>query len=73
MDVPLPGMIDHSGSNLDKPPNDRVYGWLDPLAPECRIPNHVKQIIRKTPDEKPGLIGCKAIKLLTSITSPSFL
>jgi hypothetical protein len=26
---------------------------LDALAPECRIPNHVQQIVGKTSDEKP--------------------
>ena len=31
VDVPLPGMIDHPGSNLDEPPDDRVYGWFDAL------------------------------------------
>ena len=59
MDIPLPGMVDHSGPNLYKPPDDRVYGRLDALAPERRIPDHVEQIIGKTSDEKPCLIGCK--------------
>ena len=54
-------MVDHSGSNLYKPPDDRVYGWLDALAPERRIPDHVEQVIGKTSDEKPCLIGCKAM------------
>jgi len=53
------GMIDHSCANLYTPPDDRVYGWLDALAPECRIPNHVEQIVGNTSDEKPCLISCK--------------
>ena len=61
MDVPPPGMVHHPGPNLHKPSDDRVYGRLDSLAPECRIPNHVEQIVGKTSDEKPGLIGCKAM------------
>ena len=54
-------MIDHHGVNLDEPPDDRVYGWLDALAPECRVPNQVEQIVGKTSDEKPCLIGCKPV------------
>jgi hypothetical protein len=54
MDVPLPGMINHPGPNLDEPPDDRVYGRSDALPPERRIPDHVEQVIRKTSDEKPG-------------------
>jgi hypothetical protein len=52
-------MINHPGFNLDEPPDDRVYGWFDALAPECRIPNHMEEIAGKTSDEKPCLIGCK--------------
>ena len=52
-------MVDHPGPNLYKPPDDRVYGRLDALAPERRIPDHVEQIVGKTSDEKPCLIGCK--------------
>ena len=59
MDLPLPGMIHHLGPNLHKPLDERVYGRLDTLAPECRIPNHVEQIVGKTSDKKPCLIGCK--------------
>ncbi len=40
MDMPPSGMVDHSGANLYKPPDDRVYGRLDALAPECRIPKY---------------------------------
>ena len=42
MDIPPSGMVDHSGPNLYKPPDYRIYGWLDALAPGCRIPNHVE-------------------------------
>ena len=59
MDVPPPGVVDHPGSNLHKPPNDRINGRLDALAPERRIPNHVEQIVGQTSDEKPCLICCK--------------
>jgi hypothetical protein len=48
MDAPLSGVVDHLGPNLDEPPDDRVYAWLDALAPECSIPNCVEQIVGKT-------------------------
>ena len=51
------GMADHPGPNLDKPPDDRVYGRLDALAPERGIPNHLEQIVGKASYEEPGLIG----------------
>jgi hypothetical protein len=54
-------MVDHSGPNLYKSLDYRVYGWFDALAPECRIPNHVEQIVGKTSDKKPCLIGCEAM------------
>jgi hypothetical protein len=54
-------MVDHSGPNLYKPPDYRLYGRLDALAPKRHIPDHVKQIVGKTSDEKPGLIGCEAV------------
>ncbi len=57
MDMPLSGMVDHSGPNLYKPPDDRVYGWSDALPPERRITDHVEQVICETSDEKPCLIG----------------
>ena len=59
MDMPLSGMVDHSGPNLYKLPYYRVYEWLDALAPERRIPDHVERIAGKTSDEKPGLISLK--------------
>lgn len=59
MDIPPSGMVDHPGPNLYKPPNDRIYGWLDALAPECGIPDHVEQIIGKASYEEPGLISRK--------------
>jgi len=61
-------MIDNPGSNLYKPPDDRVYGSLEALAPECGIPNHVEQIVSKISDGKPGLVGCKpmAARLIPS-------
>ncbi len=46
-------MVDYPGTNLDEPPDDRVYGWLDSLAPERGITDHVEQVICKTSDEKP--------------------
>ena len=61
MDMPLSGMVDHSGPNLYKLPYYRVYEWLDALAPERRIPDHVERIAGKTSDEKPCLIGCKTM------------
>ena len=61
MDIPPSGMIDHFDPNPYKPPDYRVYGRLDALAPECRIPNHVEQIAGKTSDWKPCLIGCEAM------------
>jgi len=57
--MPLPGMVHHPGPNLDEPPDYRVYGRLDALAQECRMPNHVQQIVGKTSDKKPYLISCK--------------
>jgi len=36
-------MLDHAYANLNKPPDDRVYGRLDTLAPEGCIPDHVEQ------------------------------
>jgi hypothetical protein len=35
-------MVDHPGSYLYKPPDYRIYGWSDALAPECRIPPEPK-------------------------------
>ena len=31
MDVPLPGMVDYPGPNLEEPPDDPVYGGVFPL------------------------------------------
>jgi len=59
--MPSSCMIDHFGPNLYKPRYDPVYGGSDLFAPECRISNQVKQIVGKTSDEKPGLVGCKAM------------
>jgi hypothetical protein len=56
-------MVDHSGPNLYKP-HDTPGGALNQLTlspPERRIPNHVQQIVGKTSDEKPCLIGCEAM------------
>jgi len=61
MDMPPPCMVDHPGPNLYQPLDYRVYGRLDALAPECRIPNHVQQIVGKASDEKPCLIGCESV------------
>jgi len=41
-------MADQFGSNVCKRLDDRVNGFLDALAPECSIPNHVEQIVGKT-------------------------
>ena len=76
MYIPLPGMIDHPGPNLDEPPDDRVYGRLDALAPERGTSNHVEQIVGETSDEKPCLIGCEpmATRLVPSeVLFPSFI
>jgi len=59
MDIPPSGMVDHSGPNLYKPLYNGVYGWLNALAPERGIPNHVEQVIGKASYEQPGLIGRK--------------
>jgi hypothetical protein len=53
-------MVDHSGPDLHQPPDDRFYGRLDALAPKCRISDHVQQVVGKTPDQEPCLIGCEA-------------
>jgi len=73
MDIPPPGMVRHPGPNLHKPSDDRVYGRLYAPAPECRIPNHVQQIVGAISDEKPCLIGCKpmAARLVPSEGVPS--
>jgi len=42
--LPLAGMADHPASNLDKPVDDRVDGWLDVLAPRLCNPDHVEQL-----------------------------
>ncbi len=52
-------MLDYPGPNLDEPPDDRVYGYLNTLAARSCIQDHVEQVIRKTSDEKPCLISCK--------------
>jgi hypothetical protein len=52
-------MVNHPGTYFYKPLDERVYGRFDALAPECRIPNQVEQIVGKTPDKKPCLICCK--------------
>ena len=57
--LPFSLMVDHSGPNFYQPPDNRLYGWLDSLAPECAVPDHVEQVIGKTSDEKSCLIGCK--------------
>ena len=54
-------MIDHPGPNLYQPPDDRVHGRLDTLAPERYIADHVEQVIGKTSDEKPCLIRSKSM------------
>ena len=36
-------MIDDLGPNLHKPPDDRVYGRLGALVPECCITDHMEQ------------------------------
>ncbi len=59
MDIPLPGMIDHPDPGPNEPPDDGVHGRSDALPPERRIADHVEQIVGKTSDEKPCLIGCK--------------
>ncbi len=59
MDMPPPCMVDHPGSNLDKPPDYRVYGWPDALSPERSVTDHMEQVIRQTSDEEPCLICCK--------------
>jgi len=59
MNIPSSGMVDHSGPNLDKPSDYRLYRRLDSLPPECAVPDHVEQIVGQTSDEKPRLIRCK--------------
>jgi len=54
-------MVDHSGPDLHQPPDDRIYGRLDALAPKCRISDHVQQVVGKTSDEKPCLIRSKSM------------
>jgi len=61
--MPLPGMVDHPGPDLYEPLYYRVYRRLDALAPECRIPNHVEQIVGKASSEEPCLIGCKPLAI----------
>ena len=75
MYAPSPGMIGHSGSNLYKPPDDRVNGRLDALAPKCRISDHAQQVVGKTSVEKPCLIRSKsmAARLVPSECVRSFI
>ena len=54
-------MVDHPGSDLYKPHYYRLYGRLDVLTPERRIPDHMEQVIGEASDEEPCLIGCKAM------------
>jgi hypothetical protein len=61
MNTPPPGVVDHSGSNLHKPPDDGAYGRLDRLTPERRIPDLVEQVIGEASDKEPCLIRCEAM------------
>ncbi len=61
MDIPPSCMVHYLGSNLYQPPDDRVYGRLDALAPERNIADHVEQVIGRPSDEKPCLIRSKSM------------
>ena len=61
MHVPPPRMVDHPGPNLHNPPDDRIYGRLNSLAPERRIPDHVEQVIGEASDKESCLIRREAM------------
>jgi len=60
MDMPPAGTADHSGPNLYKPPDDRLYGSTDALPLERPMTDDAEHAMCKTSGEKPCLIGLKA-------------
>jgi len=59
MYIPPSGMVNHPGPNLHKPPDDRVYGRLDALTPECTVADHAEQIVGRASYRNSCLIPIK--------------
>ena len=61
MDIPSPGMIRNSGSDLDQTLNEPVNGPLHFLAPNIELPDHMQKVVSQNPHLQSGLVGLETL------------